>query len=281
MRTPRKHRLASPNRFKRQVRKGTPPPSSCGTQRPGLPRIRTPAVYPCSTPSATMQVGWEDLQASGTMGRSQTAETFPTAPRPLRCGTPLTFTLLRPSAAIDTSLTEDSNLTLLGTYGMGDAGVEIIRCCKTVYVLPHTSYRLLCADLSPVEAWNRLRGAIIDAAEEDACRPLIDWIHAVIIRSGSNTHSALIVPEPSAPLPDALLLQNCHRFLLSHLPGPDLSINRAGGTRIAEMVGEVAVELRETRLENKQVREKKYNKGATEYFGANLEHLLNLLQVTN
>ena len=34
-------------------------------------------------------------------------------------------------------------------------------------------------------------------------------------------------------------------------------------------------------MENKQVQGKKDNKGATEYFGANLAHLLNLLQVTN
>ena len=48
-----------------------------------------------------------------------------------------------------------------------------------------------------------------------------------------------------------------------------------------ELVGEVVAEIRETRLENKQVQEKKYNKGTTEYFGANLAHLLNLLQVTD
>ena len=54
-----------------------------------------------------------------------------------------------------------------------------------------------------------------------------------------------------------LLLQHRHRLLLSHLPGLEPSINRAAGTRIAETVGEVAVELRKKRLENKRVREKK------------------------
>ena len=89
------------------------------------------------------------------------------------------------------------------------------------------------------------------------------------------------MPKPSAPLPDELLLQHRHRLLLIHLPGIDLSINRAAVTRIKETVREVAVELRETRLENKRVRERKDNKGATEYFGANLAHLLNLVQVTD
>ena len=90
-----------------------------------------------------------------------------------------------------------------------------------------------------------------------------------------------MVPDPSAPLPDAFLLQHRHWLLLSHLTGLDPRINRAAGTRIAETVREVAVELRYTGLVNKRDREKKENKGAVEYFGANLAHLLNLVQVTN
>ena len=140
---------------------------------------------------------------------------------------------------------------------------------------------LLCADLTPVEACNRLQGDIVDAAAEDDCRPLIDWLHAAIVRSVPNTYSAVIVPEPSEPLPDALLIQHRHRLLISHLPKLDPSINQAAGTRITETVQEVAVELRETQLENKRVREIKDKKGATEYFGANLAYLLNLVQVTN
>ena len=70
-------------------------------------------------------------------------------------------------------------------------------------------------------------------------------------------------------------------MFLGHLPGLEPSINCAAGTRIAETVGEVAVELRETRLDKKRVRKGKERKGAAEYFGANLTHLLNLVQVTD
>ena len=157
------------------------------------------------------------------------------------------------AAAIDTSLYGDTNVTLLGPYGAGDAGVEIICYCKTVYVPARYVGLLLCAHLTPAEARNRLRRAIVDAAAEADYRPLIDWLHAAIVRSVSNTHSTLIVPEPSAPLPDTLLLQHRHQLFLSHLPRLDPSINRAMGTRIAETVEEVAVEQRETWLDNKQV----------------------------
>ena len=91
----------------------------------------------------------------------------------------------------------------------------------------------------------------------------------------------LVVPDTLAPLLDALLLQHRHRLLLSHLSGLDLSINRAAGTRISEAVGEMEVHMRETWLEIKRIRDKKENKGVAEYFGANLVHLLNLVQVTD
>ena len=112
------------------------------------------------------------------------------------------------AAAIDTSLAGDSNITLLGTYGAGDAGVKIIRCRKTVYVPAPYLGLLLSAYLSPVAAWNRLRGEIVDAAAEAAYRPIIVWLRAAIFQSGPNTHSALVDADPSAPLPGSLLLQH-------------------------------------------------------------------------
>ena len=110
------------------------------------------------------------------------------------------------AAAIDTSLSGYPNVTLMGPYGAGDTRVEIIRYRKTVYV-PAPYVRLfLSAGLSPLEAWSRLRRAIVDAAAEAACRPIINWLRSAIVRYGPNTHSALVVPDPLAPLPDALLL---------------------------------------------------------------------------
>ena len=85
------------------------------------------------------------------------------------------------AAAIDTSLSGDANVTLLGPYGAGDAGVENICCRKKMYVPAPFVGLLLCADLTLVEAWNRLHGAIVDDAAEAACRPLIDWVRAVIV----------------------------------------------------------------------------------------------------
>ena len=140
---------------------------------------------------------------------------------------------------------------------------------------------LLSGDLTPIKAWQRLKGAIVDAATKDACRPIVDWLRAALTRSVSDAFSTLVVPDPSAPLTDVLLLEQHHRLLLGHLPGLYPSINRAAGTCIGETVGGLSVELQETRSENKRVREGKERKGAAEYFGAKLTHLLNLVQVTD
>ena len=70
---------------------------------------------------------------------------------------------------IDTAIAGDANLKMLGPYGAGDAGVESVRCRKTVYVPAPSVGLLLSSDLTSVKAWQRLRGAIFDAAAEDAC----------------------------------------------------------------------------------------------------------------
>ena len=85
------------------------------------------------------------------------------------------------AAAIYTHLSGDVKIMLLGPYGAGDVGVEIIRCRKTLYVPAPYVGLLLCANITPVEAWNRLRGAIFDAMDKATCRPLIDWLCAAIV----------------------------------------------------------------------------------------------------
>ena len=80
-----------------------------------------------------------------------------------------------PSAdMIDATIAGDANLKMVGPYRAGDAGVESVRCRKRVYVPAPYVGLLLSGDLTPVEAWMRLRGAIVNAAAEDAFRPIIN-----------------------------------------------------------------------------------------------------------
>ena len=77
--------------------------------------------------------------------------------------------LVPSAAAIDAAIAGDPDLNLLGPYRAGDAGVESIRCRNTVHVPAPYVGLLLGSDLTPIEAWQRVRGAIVDAAAEDAC----------------------------------------------------------------------------------------------------------------
>ena len=72
------------------------------------------------------------------------------------------------AAAIYTHLSGDVKIMLLGPYGAGDVGVEITRCRKSVYVPARYVSLLLCADLTPAEACNRLWVSIVNAAAEAA-----------------------------------------------------------------------------------------------------------------
>ena len=72
--------------------------------------------------------------------------------------------LVPSAAAIDTSIASEPDLKLLGPYRAGDAGVESICCRKTVYVPAPYVGLLLGADLTPIESWHRVRGAIVDTA---------------------------------------------------------------------------------------------------------------------
>ena len=68
--------------------------------------------------------------------------------------------------AINTSLSDDPTINLLGTYGAGDAGAEVICCCKTMYAPDPYVGLLLGNNLTPVEAWNCLQGVIVNSTAE-------------------------------------------------------------------------------------------------------------------
>ena len=81
-----------------------------------------------------------------------------------------------PSAAmIDTEIAGDANLKMLGPYGVGDAGVESVRCRKTVYI--HAPYvgLLLSSDLTPVDDGSTgvLRRGVNDCSPQ--ALPCFDW----------------------------------------------------------------------------------------------------------
>ena len=67
-----------------------------------------------------------------------------------------------------------SSAAMIDAAIAGDAGVESVRCRKTVYVPAPYVGLLLSSDLTLVKAWQFLRRAIVNAMAEDACQPIVD-----------------------------------------------------------------------------------------------------------
>ena len=62
-------------------------------------------------------------------------------------------------------------------------------------------------DLTPVEAWSSLHGAIVDAMATFDCCPIIYWLQVAFTRkSGVNQQSLLAMYRPTDPLAEGNLM---------------------------------------------------------------------------
>ena len=71
-----------------------------------------------------------------------------------------------------------------------------------VYTLTPLCPILLCGNLIYVQLWMRLCSAIATVGLESPYKVLIDWMHVVLVHSGPDAQSLLILPPPMAPLVD-------------------------------------------------------------------------------
>ena len=145
------------------------------------------------------------------------------------------------------ALTADPDTTLLRTFSSTYMDVEPLRVRKTIY-LPTPFVGLFHErDLTPAEAWTRLRGSIIDGVQEVHCRPIINWLRVSLTMKMGKENSPLAMPQPTVPLNDGDLLWHRHHMLTRHLPGMDPTLQRFQGLLIATHIGEVGVDLRRDR----------------------------------
>ena len=121
--------------------------------------------------------------------------------------------------AIDTALADDPDADLMGPFTSTDANVKPLCVCKTIN-LPVPIVRIFLKwDLTPVEAWTRLHGAIVDGGLKTYCCPIIDWIRVSLTLSTVDGKSPLDMPHPTVLLADEYLLRNQHHILIRHHPG--------------------------------------------------------------
>ena len=73
------------------------------------------------------------------------------------------------TGAMDSALAGDMDAPLFGPYVVGDAECEQVKTRYAVYVPPPLVRHLLGRELTARQAWDRVRGAIVDLGIEEEC----------------------------------------------------------------------------------------------------------------
>ena len=153
------------------------------------------------------------------------------------------------AGALDSALAGDVDAPLFGTYAMGDAECGQVKTRYAVYVPPPLVGHLLGRELTARQAWDQVRGAIIDLGIQVECKPLVNWLRVSLTRRADGGRPVISVSDMIAPVADELLMLHRKTLMVRHLLRLDPSIERATGTQIARKIGEVSVEMRVDREE--------------------------------
>ena len=143
--------------------------------------------------------------------------------------------------SIYAELARNPDAYLLGPFTAADSKMEPLCVYKTIYLPAPFGGIFLERYLKPAEAWNRLRGAIVDGGQEVDCRQIIDWLCVAPTKKVGDDKSTLALPRPTAILSDRDLLHHRHQMLTRHLSRLDPALQRVHESLIAIHIREVAV----------------------------------------
>ena len=106
------------------------------------------------------------------------------------------------AASTDAALAEEPDTKFYVPFDVTDSGTKVVHVHHVVYTLTPLYPILLCGNLIYFQLWMRLCSAIATVGLEYLYKVLIDWMHVVLIHSGTDAHSLLILPSPMSPLVD-------------------------------------------------------------------------------
>ena len=133
------------------------------------------------------------------------------------------------AGAMDSALAGDVDTPLFGPYVAGDTECKQVKTRYAVYVPPPLVGHILGRVLTARQAWDQVRGVIIDLSIEEGCKPLINWLHVALTFRADGGRPVISVADVIAPVADELLMIHTHALMVRHLPGLDPSIERATG----------------------------------------------------
>ena len=169
---------------------------------------------------------------------------------------------------------------LMGPYANADAGTEVIRTRRTMYVPPRYVGLFLEEDLAPVEAYIRFVGAATADGTMVACAPLVDWLRAAITRSAAGAVSLLEQPSPTVPLADPVLLSHRGDLMSHDLPGLVTTPQQHLGMQaVAGQIGSLVSAIHTGQQDARTARLASQTKTPEQYFGPRLQTILRLCQI--
>ena len=166
---------------------------------------------------------------------------------------------------------------LVGPFQNGDAGTEVVRVRRTIFVPPPYVPLFLEEDLEPVEAYSRAIAAITADQRVVECEPLLTWLRAAMTQSVGGGAPDVADVSPTVPLVDASLIQHRHQLLLRDLPGLDTTAQQQGQVQaLVQGLGQIAGEVHSARTEASVARAASTTKTPAQYFGTRLDTILRL-----
>ena len=101
---------------------------------------------------------------------------------------------------INTILTAQPELELLGSYAQAEGSTELIKVCQTCYAPPHYIPLFLVKPLTPWATWDWVWGQVALEGQEVGCHALVRYLQAAPIHSVEG--ALALADPPMAPLTD-------------------------------------------------------------------------------
>jgi hypothetical protein len=189
-----------------------------------------------------------------------------------------------PTAAnLDQLLAADPAAELVGPFAAGDADTESVTVRNAVFIPNRYMAILLDDHLSPRQAWQRIRGALVANGLAQECEPAIDWLRVALTRRAANQGSAVTQVPPATQdigtLTDANRFQE-YRTGIMERDHPDMRAGQMaqGAQLIAGGLNDLATQSRLARESDENRRQRETNKTPQDLFPAGLQKIMRWCQ---
>ena len=189
-------------------------------------------------------------------------------------------------AYLDQLLAADPALAMVGPFAAGTADTEEVITRHALYVPNKYFAMLMGPGMTPREAWNRIRGAIVTDNQEVACDELIDWLRASLTRSAMGVASHLVRAPPQTPAlateeESELFSQFRMRIVLQDHPNLRSGHVQQGFQQVAQGITNMVDLQRQAHHDDEARRTREKTKTPVDLFTSDIHRLMRWCQVVS